>query len=85
MEATLRGNILNKLHASSNGYNMYWLYVLYILGPEVWNPLLEEITILQFTPVVLLTTYMGLTKSRNMEATFRGNHIDILSFTYKVR
>ena len=51
---------------------------MYILGSEVWKSLLEEISKLQFTQAVLVTTYIGLTRSRNMEATIRGNHIDIL-------
>ena len=52
----------------------YWLlYVLNILGPKIWTQLLEEIPIFHFTLVVMVTTYMGQTRSRNMEATFRGN------------
>ena len=45
-----------------------------ILGPELWKPHLEEIIKLQFTPVVVVTTYTDHKRSRNMEATFRGNH-----------
>ena len=45
-----------------------------ILGPEIWKQLLEEIIKLQFTLFLLVTTYTEHTRSRNMEATFRGNH-----------
>ena len=48
--------------------------MLNILGPEIWKPLLEETIKLQFTPIVMVTTYTEHTRSRNMEATFRGNH-----------
>jgi hypothetical protein len=49
------------------------LHILNILGPEIWKPLLEETIKLQFTPIVMVTTYTEHTRSRNMEATFRGN------------
>jgi hypothetical protein len=52
--------------------------MLNILGPEILKPLLEEIIKLQFTPVVLVTTYTEHTRSRNMEATFKGNILTIV-------
>ena len=53
-----------------------------MLGPEIWKPLLEEITKQQFTPVVLVTTYMGHTRSRKMEAMFIRNHKTIVEPGY---
>ena len=75
MEATLRGNFLTIFHTSSIGYYMQCTYYIQKYG---LLELLEEITKLQFTLVVLVTTYMELSRSRNMEATFRRNHIDTL-------
>ena len=58
---------------------LYWLlHVLNILGPEIWKPLLEEIIKLQFTPIVMVTKYTEHNRSRNMEATFRGNYKTIV-------
>ena len=45
-----------------------------ILGPEIWKQLLENTIKLQFTTVVMVTTYTEHKRSRNMEATLRGNH-----------
>ena len=55
---------------------MKWLLnILNILGPEIRKPLLEEIIKLQYTSAVFVTTYTEHTKSRNMEATSRGNQL----------
>ena len=61
---------------------MKWLlHILNILGPEIWKPLLEEIIKLQFTPIVMVTTYTEHTRSRNVEATFRENIKTIVYFS----
>ena len=59
MEATFKGNHKTIVNPICNGY----------------YPLLEEFLTLQFSPVILVTTYATEhTRSRNMEATFKGNH-----------
>ena len=59
MEATLQGNPKTIVNPICNDYYQ----------------LLEEILKLQFPPVVVVTTYASEhTMSRNVEATFQGNH-----------
>ena len=62
MEATFRGNPNTIVNPNCIGY--------FILGPEIWKPLLDEIMKLSFIQVVMVTAYTENTRSRNMEATF---------------
>ena len=53
--------------------------LLNILGPEIWKPLLKETKKLKYIPLELVTTYTEHTRSKNMEATFKGNPKTIVS------
>ena len=71
MKTTFRGNH-NTIYSQPKLKCL--LFILNILVPEIWKPLLEEVIILQFSKVEMVITYTEHTRSRNMEATFRGNH-----------
>ena len=49
-----------------------------MLGPEIWKPLLKESIKLLLIPIRLFTTYTEHTRSKKIEATFKGHQKIIL-------
>ena len=61
-------------------YLSWLLHILIILGPYIWKQLLKEIIKLQYILVGLVTTFANEhTRSKNMEATFKGNHTTLVN------